>query len=431
MNPMDDELKKSLANGPLIRNGFSEKLKKRIEDRLEQKHNNTRKSMLVFGCVSTMLIAASIFFMVDGVPSVGHDEIVVHQREMTAFETEAALPTTKDQSVYGVRSAVLVGLREDHPTAGSSPAHSTYRTLLLAPEGGKLRTAAEGDGILMPYKMGFVRIAPDSQLNAANEESHTLQVMAAADRVLPQVQAYPSNTKSLKVAEKLLFAGNRYVALSQSIRQLDQGKPSVYEYAWVKEVDELTSSKINSTGIIRPLQDPHTTLKRLYGESIQPSLKLLNTRAPQNPGPRTSSTEQEDDNGESWTIVRKNGEWTPQVASYTERAADNGYEYQLKPLSYRLPESVVSYDLLPLSWEEIRKLQPNAKDAFASPNKEIVGVISNDSINMYPYDGKLIPKPLLTIKLASDESIVMLQWAVNEPYIEQWKQKGKLLLGEN
>ncbi|MCU6793740.1 hypothetical protein OB236_16670 [Paenibacillus sp. WQ 127069] len=428
MNPIDDELKKSLADGPLIRNGFSDKLQKRIVDRLEQKNSNAKKSMLVFGCVSTVLIAASILFTVDGVPSVGHDEIVVHKNEMTVFDAEAAQPYYKDQAEHEVRSAVLIGLREDHPAAGSSPAHSTYRTLLLAPEDGELRTTAEGDGILMPYKTGFMRIASVSPLNA-NEESQTLQAVTA-DGAMPLTQPASYN-KSLRVAEKLHFAGNRYVALSQTIRQLDQNKPSVYEYTWVKEVEELASSQINSTGIIRPVQDPHTTLKRLYGESIQPSLKSLNTKVPQNPGSRLTAAEPVDDNGESWTIARKNGEWTPQIASYSERGADSSYGYQLKALPYKLPQSVVSYDLLPLSWDEIRKLQPNAKDAFSSPNKEIVGVVSNDNIVVFPFEGRLIPRPLLKIKLAPDESIVMLQWAVNEPYIEQWKQKGKLLLGES
>lgn len=429
MNPIDDELKKSLADGPLIRNGFSDKLQKRIVDRLEQKNSNAKKSMLVFGCVSTVLIAASILFTVDGVPSVGHDETVVHKNEMTAFDAEAAQPYYKDQAEHEVRSAVLIGLREDHPAAGSSPAHSTYRTLLLAPEDGELRTAAEGDGILMPYKTGFMRIAPVSPLNA-NEESQTLQAVTA-DGAMPLTQPSSYYNKSLRVAEKLHFAGNRYVALSQTIRQLDQNKPSVYEYTWVKEVEELASSQINSTGIIRPVQDPHTTLKRLYGESIQPSLKSLNTKVPQNPGSRLTAAEPVDDNGESWTIARKNGEWTPQIASYSERGADSSYGYQLKALPYKLPQSVVSYDLLPLSWDEIRKLHPNAKDAFSSPNKEIVGVVSNDNIVVFPFEGRLIPRPLLKIKLAPDESIVMLQWAVNEPYIEQWKQKGKLLLGES
>jgi hypothetical protein len=431
MDPIDDELKKGLASGPLIRHGFSEKLKKRIEKRVEGQNQRSGKFKLWFGGVGTALITAVILLSVNWQQAYQHEAIEIHKDATADNESAPMLPAFTDHRTQEIHSAVLIGLREDHGAVGSSSPYSTYRTVLLAPERGALRTIAEGDGILMPYKMDFMKIVTQSQ-TIANEESYTLQAALAAGGSKSRLQPVSQPTKPLKLSEKLLFAGNRYLALSQTVRQQDQGKASQYEYVWIKELEDLFASKTKSISPMKGqlLQDPHLTLKKLYGDSVQSSLTAIKATAPQEPGTSSPASESIDKNGESWTISRRQGEWIPQVASYSGRAEEGGYHYQLKDIPLKLPETVVSYDQLAVSWNEIRQLRPNAKDAFSSPNQEMVGVVSDEDIVVYPIEGRLIPVPLLSLRLDPDESIVMIQWAVNEPYIEQWKQKGKQLLGD-
>jgi hypothetical protein len=430
MDPIDDELKKGLVSDPFIRHGFSEKLKKRIEQRVEERCENSRKWMIWFGGISTALIAATVLITVNWQQPYTYEANELHRDDVAQYEQSEQLTDLTQQAVQ-IRSAVLIGLREDHPAVNNSSPYSTYRTLLLAAEQGKLQTIADGEGILMPYKSDFIRIIPQSQA-IVNEESRTLQAVMAVGGGKEPLQQISPPVKPLKLAEKLLFAGNRYLALSQTIRHQEQGESNQSEYVWVKELDHLlTVAQPPKTSTLMPTRDPHLSLRKLYGESIQPSLKAVKANAPRDPGARPATvSEPADENGESWTISRRPGEWVAQMASYNEQPEKGIYRFQLEDVPAKLPESVVTYDQLAPGWDDIRKLRPGAVDAFSSPNRELVGVVSDTEIVVYPFQDKLIATPLLSLKLAPSESVVMIQWATQEPYIEQWKQKGRLLLAE-
>ncbi|NHN30177.1 hypothetical protein [Paenibacillus agricola] len=436
MDPIDDELKKGMVSGPLIQHGFSDQLKKRIEQRVgEGKDKSNSKWMLWFSGISTALIAVTVLITVNWQQLNGMVASQPYLDKQASYEQAEPLATVTLQSMP-IRSAVLIGLREDHPAISNSSPYSTYRTLLLAAEKGEFRSIADGEGILMPYKSEFIKIITQSQ-TSVNEESRTLHAAVATGRgaegalQLQQEEAPPA--KPLKNAEKLLFAGNRYLALSQTIRQRDQGEANQSEYVWVKELDDLPAlTKLPKADSLMPTRDPHLSLRKLYGDSINPTLKAKPLKAPQDPGFHTAAgvLEQADENGESWTISRRQGKWVAQMASYNVQPEKGAYRFQLEDMPLALPEAVVAYDQLAADWDDIRKLRPNAIDAFSSPNRELVGVVSDTDIKVYPFQDKLIAEPLLSLQLAPNESVVMIQWATQEPYIEQWKQKGRLLLGE-
>jgi hypothetical protein len=431
MDLIDEELKTGLANGPLSRHGFSEKLKKRIEERVEEQKKGPKKWMPLFSGISAAaLIAAAVLLTVDW-QHLFVDKAAGVNENVTAVRDQASLHTVPlGQEAVQIRSAVLIGLREDHAATGSHLSYSTYRTLLLAADQGVLRKIAEGDGIFMPYKMDFMRILPQSRSINSNEELQTLNAFLAVGGTRIPAQA-PVPDKPAKLSEKLLFAGNRYLALSQTIRQKNQGKDAQYDYVWVKELPDLSPPRTQDT--LTPVRDPHVSLSKLYGEAVQNPLRAVRAAAPQEPGALTASSEpvRVDENGESWAILRKQGEWVPQLASYRIGRSDPGtYRYELHDVPLKLPDSVVSHDRLSANWNEIRQVRPDAKDAFSSPNKEMLGIVTDREIVVYPLRGQLIPTPLLSLGLSPEESIVMIQWAVDEPYVKLWKQRGRLLLGE-
>lgn len=90
----------------------------------------------------------------------------------------------------------------------------------------------------------------------------------------------------------------------------------------------------------------------------------------------------------------------------------------------------MSHDTLAVSWNEIRRVRPDARDAFSSPEQDIVAVVYGENIGFYLLepdtsgDPKIISKPVLELELDSHESIVMVQWAVGN-YVEEWKKKTK------
>lgn len=419
MEPIDDELKKGLASEPLTRNGFSDALKKRIGERLDEREAKSRRWLPWFSAVSASLVAASLFLYVGWMNSQGHLPDVLPGKQE---ESIAATPAqqTEGQPEVEIRSAVLIGLRADHSPIAGVPEYSSYRTLLLAGNQGKLQKVAEGDGILMPYKTEFMKIVPQNQ-TGTTEPSWVLNASVASSSNKLRTAA-PRPAVSLKVSEKLLFAGNRYISVSQTVRKNEQGKEVPYDYVWVKEIQDVVQSPSKLT--MQPASEPHVSLKKLYGDSVQPDLNAVAAGKPLFSYEEAAKVPQ-DDLGESWAIIRKQGQWVPQLALYGSKDA---YRYQLSDVSLTLPDSVVSYDRLAVGWNEIRSVRADAKDAFSSPRNELVGIVSDDEIAVYPFDGTMGRKPLATVPLAPNESVVMIQWAVDEPFIGMWKDSGKKLL---
>ncbi|MCS7460457.1 hypothetical protein N0M98_09925 [Paenibacillus doosanensis] len=422
MEPIDDELKKGLASGPLTRNGFSDTLKKRIGERLDEQDNTPRKWLPWLGGISAVLVAAAVFLSVDWHSMLEQGPAGVLRDKNGALEAWIPPFSGTGEENVSIHSAVLIGLRTDHPQEGGAE-YSTYRTLLLAGDQGELQKVAEGDGILMPYKTDFMKIVPQS-LVSSGEESRVLSASLASELSKAR-KLDPKPAGPLALSEKLLFAGNRYLSVAQTVRQTVQGKETRHEYVWVKELQDIAQNKARTP--LAPASEPHVSMKTLYGSSIQSRLQLLNASKQSSGGSAASAPI--DDTGDSWTIVRKQGQWVPQLASYNNRTDGNMYRYLLQDVPITLPDSVVSYDRLSTDWSEIRRIRPDAKDAFSSPNNELLGVVTDSDITVYPSEGQIARKPLMTLSLAPNESVVMLQWAVNEPFIEMWKDKGKKLLG--
>ncbi|MCZ8516186.1 hypothetical protein O9H85_28095 [Paenibacillus filicis] len=424
MNPIDRELKEGLSGGPLTRSGFSEDLRRRIERRIDEQQVKPKKWMPWFGAVSTALIAVAVliggglngWFGPRGTNMAAGDDPASHLQQ-TAPASIAQAPEAK------VRSAVLIGLRTDHPAEGRSPEYSTYRTILLGPEQGELGKIAEGPDILMPYRMDFWRIAPQRTV-ASGEESLTLASYPAAGGSKPKTPE-PKPAGPLQRSEKLLFAGNRYLSLEQTESQKAQGQDMTYRSVWVKVLESLSGPAKQLQTFPAAPSEPHVSLKQVFGESSNTAMQRLKLSAPAKPG---TAAPQADTAGESWTIARKQGAWVPMAATYDDRAELGMVSYRLLEVPLTLPEPVATYDRLTTDWNEIRQIRPGALDAFSSPNGEMTAVVSGSDIVIYPVQGRMLPAPLLSIGLSPNESVVMVQWAAEEPYIGLWKQKAKLLL---
>ncbi|GAA4832138.1 hypothetical protein GCM10023310_06750 [Paenibacillus vulneris] len=407
MEPIDDELKQGMAEGPLIRHGFSEALKKRIGERIDEQDRKKKKQWMPWSAgLCTALAAIAVFLSFHW-----YSPFKEHTPETAWNESPASKPAiplwNTTIKADPVRSAVLIGLRKDHPASGGSPEYSTYRTLLLAEEQGELRKSAEGSGILMPYKTEFLRIVPQ-RLESAGSVYQKLSVAVATEKNVASVLEANPAQQQVRLSEKLLFAGNRYVSVSQTVQQ-DKGKDAPRDFVWVKDVEDLTKTKLPAQSL--PENEPHVSLSKLYGSALAPDLQ--------------------GEQGDSWAIARKEGQWVPQVASYQASPLGlNPVKPQLKEVELKLPDSVVSYDKLSASWSDIRRTVSDALDAFSSPNGELVGIVTAKHIIMYPFKEQLIPAPLLSVNLDADETIVMIQWAVDEPFIDIWKKRVSLLLGK-
>ncbi|NEN80727.1 hypothetical protein [Paenibacillus elgii] len=427
MDPMDNELKKELARGPFSQNGFNDSLRKRIEERIDNHAavRRPRRWSAWSAGVSAVLASALVFlFVTDSRPLPLVQQEAAEKPEMQQPAATAPAPHGPDWEA-SVRSALLIGLRSDAPAAENPQAPSTYRTVLIAPDRNRLQKTAEGEGILMPYKLDFWKIENEPKANGA-QETYTLTAHVASAKPKTSGSAERGKLAQTVVrAEKLMFAGNRYVAVAQTTAGKNGAAPSPaqQDYVWVKELEQLASGQKTAA----PLSEPHVTLHSVFAAAAVPVLKELKPAQPVGSG--RAKTAAADLSGESWTIARKQGKWTAQLASYDSPAngAAEGPAYRLQEVPLALPQSVVSHDELAVPWRDIVRVQPGAVDAFSSPNRDMVAVVTEQNIIIYPYADQWIPIPLMTLPLQPKESVVMIQWAMGS-YVELWKRQVKTYL---
>ncbi|XEC94908.1 hypothetical protein AB6A23_27155 [Paenibacillus tarimensis] len=443
MDQSDNDLLQDLKNEPFVRNGFNHRLQQKILDKADHiERSKPRKPHLAWmGSVFAVALTCMILLLYGLNGNGSHDALDANQLASPSSHP-SAYEGFHNGTNAGIefQSAVLVGLRTDYPAEADKAAYSEYRTVLVAPEDGELVQAAEGQGILMPYKMDFWMIEPKTRTkknkevqilsaslasppedatpsgkNTAEESASVPElVKIASDRSEtekapnPEVPDAVDSLGSMSLDyEKLLFAGNRNIAVQQEVTSDSEYGASPLTFMWVKHIEQLRMARQDP---FNPKTEPHV--------AIQGAIPTW-----------SADTE----NGlyrsyyNNWTIVRKPGRWVAQEAVQSPLSSSMRH-YTLRDVLVKLPEEVASFDKLSVSWEEIWRREPEALDAFSSPKSEMVAIVTGETISFYLNGGGLAAEPALQIMLQPAETIVMMQWATHN-YVDRWKRQVRQLIG--
>ncbi len=388
---MDDkELFEQLARGPLARNGFDERLRSRIMKEIEQPGRRRGPRFVpwarlgaAFAMVAAVLVGVGIWQ--------AQSNGSIFESRTEGDKLQASSPSASATEAYTTenpRSVMLIGLRKDIPEDAGGRAVSTYRSILVAPEDGKLTVDASLEGIYMPYKMKFFRI--DAAMDSLGKGMQTIAAVPAGEALPANVATDPA----YRTSEKLLFAGNKYVSLLQTKLSVDTSETK--NEVWVKDIEQLAPSARESAAAAG--DEPHHELTQL--------VPLSSTYADQ------------------WTIAREPGQWVGKVPNGTPNVVGKGAGLTIiadwKSIGLKLPQDVASYDTLWLDWDDIQAREPSAVDAFTSPTKDLLAVQTDDAIRVYAYRMKESDMKPLSIPLQNGESVVMVQWA-QDNYVDNWK----------
>jgi len=419
----DFDWKKELKNKPAERKGFDDKLKQRIEEQIEARERLRRKWLLtsIFSTAALTLMAL-LFIRLGPLPSPG----VKESAEATNNSIESASPpkVMMDKAPPVIKTALLVGLRTDYQPgiktgSGTSSPYSTYRTLLIAPEEGELKVASEGSGILMPYGMKFWKI------EALNHETptDTIHYLSAhpADQPVEKADLMDDPSQQLVHTEKLLFAGNQYLSITETDSLLhDLASPAESKRILVLKLPQLTVNRLENGSRFKT-SSSHVSIQEVYGSTANSSLSAYVPKSAK--GTETTSPI----TGESWGIIRKAGRWTAQVAE-TYRSAGGRYDgFELRDFPDPLPVEVVNHDKLCCTWKQILELEPNVTDALSSPLDDMMILFADGELNVYSPYQTMGEAPLLTVPLKPGEQLVMAQWATGG-YVSEWIAKTRKYL---
>ncbi len=373
-------------------------------------HRSRRKFRIALtgGLVGAMVFAA--FFMLNIFPS-PNKELQQTAERTGGYGTAGAFKMDADSPNSTFKSALLIGLRTDHTGDEQRYPYSEYRTVLVAPDAGNLHQITSGDGILMPYKMGFKEIATKDKTHSGKE----VQILSVTQPSVSKKQqddrraekaenaamadaAELSGGGDTLTSEKLTFAGNRYIAVEQQVAG-QQAAKEIQSYVWVKHIEQLAADRSLSfsadTELHMPLSDFLPEQKDLQEDGTADQIQ--------------------------WTLLRKPGRWTAQL---TEQSSLSG---KLPEIPAVLPEELISFDRLSAPWEEIWQRMPQATDAYSSPAGETVAVVTGQKVSFYLNNNSLASQPALELPLKQGESIVMMQWATGS-YVERWKNEVAELL---
>ncbi|GEM_PF-3249930 len=391
MKRSEFDLHKELKAKPFKHHGFTESLRRRIEDQLDgEKHTDGSKKWVPFAI--GLCIAVCMILIVNPPLSVHTPEQTVR----TTDDVETSLPFNDEEelvlSTVPLRSALLIGFRTDASNNSSLADQrnevSQYRTLLIAPDQDRLAVAAEGNTLLVPYGQTFWSFAP------SYHDSLPLSLHPAAEG---ERQADSSNSamSPLQLEQmRILYAGNRYVSIEQARQDVGQGKDGyrteyrVYNYTDLLLTDQRTSV-------------PHVDLASI----LEPDTEYADSQ---------------------WYMDRAAGQWraiVPDSQQPSRHTLPDGV-----PVATELPQEVVSHDQLTITWDNIRSRQREARDALESPTGELLAVLTDSRLYFYTiHEGELSAAPLLSIAIDEDEALVMAQWAIDQ-YVPVWKDQVSRLL---
>lgn len=470
MRPPDSrfDFEKELASGPFPRKMFTDRLKRQIEDTIDRREKTPRRWLPLLSACSFMLCLLAVALWFDRSP--------LPERNSTAPLGDRAEPTSGSFAMLSaeengtaagkMNSGLLIGLRTDGPDFAAS----SYRTLYIAPEKGEPVKVAEGNGVLVPYKQQFWRIEPEFAVNETTNEiaiqltaypaEQAQGETAAAERIYGDISNVGSKTGntsgdsnsndnysdsnnsnnaggkssrdkvvalsagfSVIRTEKLMFAGNEYVAVAEAKAQAAEEPASSGKRVWVSRVPDLQSDygngNMNDRSIGSLAHRRQVALKELLSMLPDSERKAAESEWGQGGGGPVI--------GESWTIARRPGRWIAQAA---EAVQVNGREtVVLRDLPYPLPEAVVSHDSLCCSWNDLTERRNDAIDALSSPDGDMVAIFTNDAIAVYPIRvrGQIAEEPSLIVPLRPNEALIMAQWATGR-YVDDWKQRVKRIL---
>jgi hypothetical protein len=383
------DFEKELLSRPLRGAGFSERLRKRIEEAVDANENARKPRTFAIASFCSVLFLAALVFGIVRFEDPSSDNLYHAAQQTSDAVVETLSATSADPVTPEVRSGLLIGLRSDGPV-------SDYRTLYIAPKEERLQVAAQGKGVLVPYKQQFWNV--DFVKTSSDGDQYVVTYPAQTEFSENPVKLLDSADNTVH-REELLFVGNEYVSVIETNTSanpaIDTGPAKRVWTTKIPLLDARSSIRTESRNELKKF-----TLNDVFGTNEK------------NPDYAT----------DGWAVGRKQGRWVPLVAD------NNGLpNMTLRDVNAALPESVANYDQLCCSWADIAAKQPQAIDAFSSPSGDMTVVVTNDRILVYPGSPFRSDSPALAVNLNRNEKVIMAQWATGR-YVDEWAEKTKQIL---
>lgn len=271
------------------------------------------------------------------------------------------------------KSGLLLALKYKRPGLNDGNDSYSYRTLWIPYSEGSFRPVGEVQDILLPRMNGFWRMGSDKKLWAYSIKGDNRSI---------------EENKNFKDGENvsILFIGHDYVSIEDKNKKLQ-----------LLPIDNLLGEPIKLSQIYG--KESSNSLLRGIGDLSVPISKTLSL------------------NETNFGVIRRGGRWI-----LRGRTAEGESGYKDFDIAYTAPKSIIMYDDLYPSFSNIKRQIQGAVDAFSSPNRDFVVVLTETELLVVRIsDGKLSEiNSILNIK--DGETVIMAHWATGF-YVDEWTKK--------
>ncbi|NFK10743.1 hypothetical protein FDA92_06090 [Clostridium botulinum] len=301
-----------------------------------------------------------------------------------------------------LRTGVLIGLKsskEDYVDEYKN--EKKYRTIFISSRNRNLKNVIETENLFVPRKDGFCEIGVNRINNLSNIQDNIFVNPLYNNCPIKNNFRLEQDVKNKSIYRDILFVSNDYISIEYN--DIDKDKPIDLYKVKMLPIDNINAMAGVNIGDIIDKDSEKILVSSLESCIRSKDKDILN---------KLERSCRKD----SFFLTRRNGHW---ILKGRLNGIDDKEEYIDFNINTEIPEKILNYDDLNLSWNSIKSKVPNALDAYTSPNKDLAIITTEKELYVYTIeDGKLSNKAIYEMEL-NKETVVMAEWATAD-YAKKW-----------
>lgn len=306
-----------------------------------------------------------------------------------------------------LQSGVLIGLRD------TKNHQFSYRTLWISAKNKQMEPILELNEIIFPRRSGFWKIETIRNTTEKRTEDFFFPYKILMEKDIAKKETLitfdDSNwvDKTGQVYKQIDYIGNDYIA----IESFGSGKYNHGDEQWHE-------NKLQILPVDRLPHEKNVKIMDLAGEEAVSSMKFQIQKTINTLDIKVSHLLDYEGLLDNFGLERKMGHW------FFKGRINYRKENQILSADYNIntipPSKLIFYDELSIPWTYIKDKVPEAIDAYTSPNKDLLLVVTKKEIIIYSIQKGMIQDLILQrIPLDKNETIIMAEWATGD-YVENW-----------
>lgn len=329
------------------------------------------------------------------------DEVASNDINKAELKNDGSSSNTASKEDKLLRSGVLIGLRKDNDGNNGGP---SYRTIWIASKNKDINPILVMPQLFVPRGNGFWEVGAE-QKSVVGKSIASIYAKSVINLSRGEALVKKNELPLTGGSRSILFVGNNYIGIENTNKSKNISRLQVLP------IDNIQNGK----GIL--ISDVVSgNAKDLLLKSSEAYLLSLDKE-------KAEQLERES-KMDNFTLSRRNGHWVMVGRLNYIKPNDNSV-YEEFNINIVTPAKLIVYDDLCVPWNQIKARQPEATDAYTSPNKDIAVVCAKNYIYIYSIqNGNLSDKLLGKVKIQENEKVIMAEWATGE-YSEKWEETVK------